>query len=299
MTRAQSTESELLAAVRKAARQEQFLEVMSAEDARRRFENNLNLSPLPGERDQNFRLRTDDATERGILIAATAGIGYLILYAGDLMQTSRLLAGIVVLSVLGLLSTAGLAALERRLFEAGRAVAVLDGQSLRTGISRDLGFSAEIFGLGSGIFFFGYLLLEIPGSVLVERWSARKWIARIMITWGLLAVVMAGIVMVSSSDIVLIYVPLLGAERHIDDQPRFLADDVLVGPLQSHEPRVVGGEFADEVRRGGHGFSFRGAGAAGHQLHFLEFLALHHQSVADRGGADRTPSRAGTGAWPR
>ena len=50
MTRAQSTESELLAAVRKAARQEQFLEVMSAEDARRRFENNLNLSPLPGER---------------------------------------------------------------------------------------------------------------------------------------------------------------------------------------------------------------------------------------------------------
>lgn len=54
------------------------------------------------------------------MIAATAGIGYLILYAGDLMQTSRLLAGIVVLSILGLLSTAGLAALERRLFR-GRA----------------------------------------------------------------------------------------------------------------------------------------------------------------------------------
>jgi ABC-type nitrate/sulfonate/bicarbonate transport system permease component len=54
------------------------------------------------------------------MIAATAGIGYLILYAGDLMQTSRLLAGIVVLSVLGLLSTAGLATLERRLFR-GRA----------------------------------------------------------------------------------------------------------------------------------------------------------------------------------
>lgn len=54
------------------------------------------------------------------MIAATAGIGYLILYAGDLMQTSRLLAGIVVLSALGLLSTAGLATLERRLFR-GRA----------------------------------------------------------------------------------------------------------------------------------------------------------------------------------
>ena len=54
------------------------------------------------------------------MIAATAGIGYLILYAGDLMQTSRLLAGIVVLSILGLLSTAGLSTLERRLFR-GRA----------------------------------------------------------------------------------------------------------------------------------------------------------------------------------
>ncbi len=49
------------------------------------------------------------------MIAATAGIGYLILYAGDLLQTSRLLAGIVVLSVLGILSTSGLQTVERRL----------------------------------------------------------------------------------------------------------------------------------------------------------------------------------------
>lgn len=55
----------------------------------------------------------------------------------------------------------------------------------------DLGFSAEVFGAGAGIFFFGYVLLEIPGSVIVERWSARKWIARIMISWGILAVMMA------------------------------------------------------------------------------------------------------------
>ena len=52
----------------------------------------------------------------------------------------------------------------------------------------DLGFSAEVFGFGAGIFFFGYVILEIPGSVIVERWSARKWIARIMISWGILAV---------------------------------------------------------------------------------------------------------------
>lgn len=49
------------------------------------------------------------------MIAASAGIGYLILYAGDLMQMARLLAGIAVLSVLGLLSTAGLKAAETRL----------------------------------------------------------------------------------------------------------------------------------------------------------------------------------------
>jgi ACS family tartrate transporter-like MFS transporter len=44
-----------------------------------------------------------------------------------------------------------------------------------------------VFGRASGIFFWGYFLLEIPGSILVERWSARKWIGRIMITWGLVA----------------------------------------------------------------------------------------------------------------
>ena len=55
-------------------------------------------------------------------------------------------------------------------------------------MSKDLNFSAEVYGFGAGIFFIGYFLLEIPGSLIVEHWSARKWIARIMITWGLLAI---------------------------------------------------------------------------------------------------------------
>src|ERR1700704_7131338 len=55
-------------------------------------------------------------------------------------------------------------------------------------MSKDLGFSAEVYGFGAGIFFIGYFLLEIPGSLIVEHWSARKWIARIMVTWGLLAI---------------------------------------------------------------------------------------------------------------
>ena len=54
-------------------------------------------------------------------------------------------------------------------------------------MTRELGFSNEVFGFGAGIFFVGYFLLEIPGTMIVELWSARKWIARIMISWGLLA----------------------------------------------------------------------------------------------------------------
>lgn len=57
-------------------------------------------------------------------------------------------------------------------------------------MSNDLGFSPDVFGLGAGIFFIGYFLLEIPGTLIVERWSARRWLARIIISWGILAVVM-------------------------------------------------------------------------------------------------------------
>jgi MFS transporter, ACS family, tartrate transporter len=51
----------------------------------------------------------------------------------------------------------------------------------------DLGFNDATIGLGAGIFFFGYFLLEVPGSLIVERFSARKWFARIMISWGFVA----------------------------------------------------------------------------------------------------------------
>lgn len=58
-------------------------------------------------------------------------------------------------------------------------------------MSKDLGFSDEVFGTGAGIFFLGYVLLEVPGALIVERWSARKWMARIMVSWGLLTVLVA------------------------------------------------------------------------------------------------------------
>ena len=55
----------------------------------------------------------------------------------------------------------------------------------------DLGFSPSVIGFGAGIFFLGYFLLEIPGALIVERWSARRWIARIMISWGIVTMLMA------------------------------------------------------------------------------------------------------------
>jgi ACS family tartrate transporter-like MFS transporter len=50
----------------------------------------------------------------------------------------------------------------------------------------------EVYGWGSGFFFFaGYLLLEIPGALIVEHWSARKWFCRILLTWGICSMGMA------------------------------------------------------------------------------------------------------------
>jgi ACS family tartrate transporter-like MFS transporter len=55
-------------------------------------------------------------------------------------------------------------------------------------MSADLGFSDRAYGLGVGMFFVGYILFEVPGAIIVERWSARKWMARIMISWGLITI---------------------------------------------------------------------------------------------------------------
>jgi len=59
------------------------------------------------------------------------------------------------------------------------------------GMTRDLGFSDRVFGLGAGIFFISYVALQIPGALLVEHWSARRSIAAIMIAWGSLTVLTA------------------------------------------------------------------------------------------------------------
>jgi MFS transporter, ACS family, tartrate transporter len=57
-------------------------------------------------------------------------------------------------------------------------------------MNRDLGFSAAAYGLGAGIFFVGYALFEVPSNLILARVGARRWIARIMLTWGVIATAM-------------------------------------------------------------------------------------------------------------
>jgi MFS transporter, ACS family, tartrate transporter len=54
-------------------------------------------------------------------------------------------------------------------------------------MNKDLGLSAFTYGLGAGIFFVGCFIFEVPSNLILERVGARRWIARIMFTWGLLS----------------------------------------------------------------------------------------------------------------
>jgi ACS family tartrate transporter-like MFS transporter len=58
-------------------------------------------------------------------------------------------------------------------------------------MNSDLGLTAGTFGMGAGIFFAGYILFEIPGAIIAEKFSAKIWLARIMLTWGLVSGLMA------------------------------------------------------------------------------------------------------------
>ena len=58
-------------------------------------------------------------------------------------------------------------------------------------MNKDLGISAYMYGLGAGIFFIGYGLFEVPSNIVLEKVGARLWIARIMITWGIISGLMA------------------------------------------------------------------------------------------------------------
>ena len=61
-------------------------------------------------------------------------------------------------------------------------------------MNKDLGLSQAMFGIGGGLFFVAYVLFEVPSNIAMEKVGARLWIARIMITWGLVGIAMAFVV---------------------------------------------------------------------------------------------------------
>jgi MFS family permease len=54
-------------------------------------------------------------------------------------------------------------------------------------MNRQLGFSAAVFGFGAGVFFLGYFLAEVPSNLILEKTGARRWISRILVTWGIVS----------------------------------------------------------------------------------------------------------------
>jgi len=83
----------------------------------------------------------------------------------------------------------------------------------------ELDFTDAVVGFGAGVFFLGYFLLEVPGSLIVERWSARKWFARIMMSWGVIAALTGLIGML----------PLV----HISSRGQFYAARFLLGAAEA------------------------------------------------------------------
>src|ERR1700709_1115874 len=115
-------------------------------------------------------------------------------------------------------------------------------------MNRDLGLSAYMYGLAAGAFFWGYCLLEVPSNIILQKVGARRWIARIMISWGLLSAATALVTGPTSFFIVRV---LIGVR-----QGRLLPGLLLYFPPwfpQNHRGRVVGWFLAALSRPNGLG----------------------------------------------
>ncbi len=87
-------------------------------------------------------------------------------------------------------------------------------------MNQDLGLSQTAFGFGAGIFFIAYFIFEVPSNLLLERFGARKWIARIMLSWGILSGAMA-------------FIPAIARATGLGNENSFYLVRVLLGVAEA------------------------------------------------------------------
>jgi MFS transporter, ACS family, tartrate transporter len=87
-------------------------------------------------------------------------------------------------------------------------------------MNQDLGLSQTAFGFGAGIFFIAYFIFEVPSNLLLERFGARKWIARIMLSWGILSGLMA-------------FIPNIAHATGLNNEHTFFLLRVLLGAAEA------------------------------------------------------------------
>jgi MFS family permease len=139
-------------------------------------------------------------------------------------------------------------------------------------MNQDLSFGASVYGMGAGIFFAGYVLFEVPGALIAERWSPRLWLARILITWGLFSALMAFVTSewqfyavrfllgaAEASYYPVAYASVIPRWYAPAERPKAIAIMLTSLPLSA----VIGGPLAGWL------LSFEGAGLRGWQLLFL------------------------------
>ena len=117
-------------------------------------------------------------------------------------------------------------------------------------MNKELGLTAEMFGFGVGIFFFGYFIFEVPSNLILERVGARRWIARIMISWG---VISASFAFVPSISAILQSLGFL----LFDNAPTFYVMRFIFGAAEAGPPvRVDRVEAKQAVRPPERGLAF-------------------------------------------
>jgi MFS transporter, ACS family, tartrate transporter len=87
-------------------------------------------------------------------------------------------------------------------------------------MNKDLGLSQTAFGFGAGVFFLAYFIFEVPSNLLLEKFGARKWIARIMLSWGILSGAMA-------------FIPAIGRATGLGNEHSFYLVRVLLGAAEA------------------------------------------------------------------